>query len=190
MGHVSLVLPWDWIKQLLHGSSHAKQASAQFILQFFNRLQVVTSLFTAIRSRFGYSSNLVPTAVLCREERKRQKEKWCREYEKLDAVLIYELYVYSTWIQKSPSSLLASVIPASSVVAFFPINLCAPGIWWLGHPLSWQQLQDSSYWGSTQSFAFLCSPCFEDAETEDSEKASSRVSLNSEVHEAWGRQCP
>lgn len=101
----------------------------------------MTSLFTAIRSRFGNSSNLVPTAVLCREGERDRKKNGVRIRKvgcSADLWIIRLLYLNS---EKSPSSLLASVIPASSVVAFFPVVFVHLGFDDLAHPLSWQQLQ-------------------------------------------------
>ena len=81
--------------------------------------------------------------------------------------------------------------PSFLSCCLFPCRLCAPGIWWLGPSSVLTAAASSSSWGSTQSFAFLCSPCFEDAKTEDSEKASSRVcwTLRSmKLEEASARQ--
>ena len=58
-----------------------------------------------------------------------------------DLWIISLLYLNS---EKFPSSLLASVIPASSIVAFFPVVFVHLGFNDLSHSLSWQQPQAPS----------------------------------------------
>ena len=61
----------------------------------------MTSSSGAIRSHFGNSSNLVPTEILRGEEERDRKKYDVRIWKDGDsAVLIYELKVNSTWIQR------------------------------------------------------------------------------------------
>ena len=133
MGHVSLGFFFffyeDWMKQLTTcGSSHAKQASAQFTVQFFNRLQrwpvyseqsdlVLATQVTWYPQKFHVE----------REIAIERKMVW--EYEELDAVLIYESYVYSTWIQRGfPAPYWPQWSQLPQLLPFSLSSLCAWGL--------------------------------------------------------------
>lgn len=139
----------------------------------------MTSLFRVIRSHFG---NLVPTEILCGEEERDRKKYDVRIWKGGDsAVLIYELKVNSTWIQR------CFPVPCwphwSQIPQLLPYSLSS--LWGWSLMTCHVHCPDGSLkllppQGSTQSFTLFCSLCLWGCSEWGLRKRIIRTLLNSE----------